>query len=706
MKNPFGKDRPRPAPQFETLSSSAAKAARVAQVLPLRNIAEGRITESDIALALTTPILGQYAPQFGWPDDWGYYWEYIDAYLFVPEVAFAVKMKTRMVFKNGWEIETKDEATKELIDAEFERLRLYKVLKMLTKNGIIWGNGWAEIIDDSEATWEQGMGGSQPYTMGVRPMVSFKPATKTFGFKILDPRTMRVMADPNRFDPTFGDVVVDRYVQRRWQGPLGPSPASTALQQNVEIDLHRDQVLHLRLNRIGGLYGYSFMRESIFALKGYLLMLQYLPQIVAKRADPTLNFRMGGVVTDGLQTRTQIPTTEDFQLAAKRFATRQSGEDIYTDILTQVEEVYKSQGPLNAIFNFMQLWKERIYLGLGIPTALSEIQGGEIKWGTLKFEVLEQDIREIQEDIEDMVNEKIIPRITDQEAEFHFNEITEEDYTKDIDNMIKLKNAGIIDGTYARDRLDIPTPAGEGAVVAAPTKTPGVPVGFGSPTEKRGRGRPRKIELEPILQESEPASGAVRPSVDTPEKMEVRRKGAGMIKEHKTILELHAGEGYCTRAVYAPLKAERYILIDDEEKQIGKAKQKLKGKEFEFYISDNIEWLEKNGANLHDVTLVDFDPFGSPCPSIKAFFKNYELSGALVANVTDGNRLNMMHHFDVAKNYDLDEKGNWPMSEEDNQKYLLNLLEKESGADVKQIAGKWREDGGRIYYASYLIRKT
>jgi hypothetical protein len=37
--------------------------------LPLRWIAEGRITEADLALAATTPVLGQYAPQFGWPDD-------------------------------------------------------------------------------------------------------------------------------------------------------------------------------------------------------------------------------------------------------------------------------------------------------------------------------------------------------------------------------------------------------------------------------------------------------------------------------------------------------------------------------------------------------------------------------------------------------------------------------------------------------------
>ncbi len=41
----------------------------VVEKVPLRMYAKGRLTEADLALAATTPILGQYAPQFGWPDD-------------------------------------------------------------------------------------------------------------------------------------------------------------------------------------------------------------------------------------------------------------------------------------------------------------------------------------------------------------------------------------------------------------------------------------------------------------------------------------------------------------------------------------------------------------------------------------------------------------------------------------------------------------
>ncbi len=58
---------------FELRSSAALFTPKntrfIMERVPLKWIAEGRITESDLALAATTPVLGQYAPTFGWPDD-------------------------------------------------------------------------------------------------------------------------------------------------------------------------------------------------------------------------------------------------------------------------------------------------------------------------------------------------------------------------------------------------------------------------------------------------------------------------------------------------------------------------------------------------------------------------------------------------------------------------------------------------------------
>jgi len=124
--------------------------------VPLNWIAKGRITESDLALASTTPVLGQYAPTFGWADDWGWYWEYLDAYIFIPEAAFAVKLKTRQIWKPGFEFDSGSETLNQKLLAEWERRKCFRSLWDATKNALIWGNAYIESVDNSEAKWAEG----------------------------------------------------------------------------------------------------------------------------------------------------------------------------------------------------------------------------------------------------------------------------------------------------------------------------------------------------------------------------------------------------------------------------------------------------------------------------------------------------------------------------------------------------------------------
>src|SRR5437879_13253301 len=96
----FGK-KPKPVTSANpaTITSSNRSEARPAGLtprnlrafmerVPISYLAVGRITESDLALAGTTPSLGPYAPTFGCPEDRAAYWEYLGAYLFITEVAF------------------------------------------------------------------------------------------------------------------------------------------------------------------------------------------------------------------------------------------------------------------------------------------------------------------------------------------------------------------------------------------------------------------------------------------------------------------------------------------------------------------------------------------------------------------------------------------------------------------------------------------
>ncbi|MEM3617897.1 MAG: hypothetical protein QXK47_02350 [Candidatus Bathyarchaeia archaeon] len=437
--------------------------------LPLRWVAEGRVTEADLALAATTPVLGQYAPQFGWPDDWGLYWDYLDAYLFIPEVYFAVNLKNRMIWKPGWELEASSESVIEEFKRNWKRYKVYRALKNATRNALIWGNAYLEIVDDSEAKW--GYGSPTGTALGAgnpRPLLRWKPASTFYGLKQIDSRTMRVFINPAKFDVERAEPLVEKYVQRRWTGPLGPTMTGL-LGSNVEIDFHRDQIMHIAFNKVpGGIYGYSMYRSTIYVLKGYMIMLQYLPAIVQKRADPLLHLILGGTVKseDGRE-KTYLPTQQELEQWKSTIQNRQPGEDIFTDALTTIQEVYKSHvGSLQGIQEYIQAWKERVLVGLGIPSSLFDIvtRGTEVKWGELKFEVLENEIIEYQEDLADKINEVLVPRLCSGEAEFHFNPITPEDWRANVEPMVTLYNNKLVSAEYVLDRLNIPQQARQGSL--------------------------------------------------------------------------------------------------------------------------------------------------------------------------------------------------------------------------------------------------
>jgi len=485
----FGESKPTPTNQFPNVLVASSKLAPLTEVntrtmmerLPIRWIAEGRITEADLALAATTPVLGQYAPQFGWPDDWGLYWDYLDAYLFIPEVAFAVKLKNRLIWKPGFEVEASSERARDQFLRNWKKLKLQRVLKYATKNALIWGNAYMEVVDDSEAEWKYtDVGGALGATLpSERPLLRWKPATKFYGLKQIDSRTMRVFIDPNRFDVERAEPLTVKYIQRRWAGPLGPTP-SAILGSNVEIDFHPEQIFHLAFNKLpGGIYGYSMYRETIYALKAYMIMLQYLPAIVQKRADPLLHISMGGrILSEDGRERDFLPSEQEFLKWKSQIMNRQPGEDIFTDMLTHIEEVYKSgAGSLQGIQEYVQAWKERILVGLGIPGSLFDVirAGSEIKWGELKFEVLEDEIKEYQADLEDRINEVLVPRLTSGEVEFHFNPIHAEDWRASVAPLLDLYKAKVVSAEYVLDRLNIPREAGQGTMYS-PSAGLGLPV--------------------------------------------------------------------------------------------------------------------------------------------------------------------------------------------------------------------------------------
>jgi hypothetical protein len=72
LKKTIAERKPKSPQDFQLRSNAALFTPKntrfIMERVPLSWIAKGRITESDLALASTTPVLGQYAPTFGWPD--------------------------------------------------------------------------------------------------------------------------------------------------------------------------------------------------------------------------------------------------------------------------------------------------------------------------------------------------------------------------------------------------------------------------------------------------------------------------------------------------------------------------------------------------------------------------------------------------------------------------------------------------------------
>ncbi len=214
------------------------------------------------------------------------------------------------------------------------------------------------------------------------------------------------------WDTERATIKVEKIIQRRWSGPLAPT---AILGSETELDFHPEQMLLLQFNKIsGGIYGYSTFRETLFALKGYLVMLEWLPSIVQKRADATIHFRIGGnKYTETGQQVTTIPTQDEILNQKSMIESRVPTEDIWTDIMTDSKELYSSAGSTERINELLQYYKERVLMGMGIPlTAATLSKGGaEVKFGDLSFELMEDETREHEQKVEDLVNDYVLPRL-------------------------------------------------------------------------------------------------------------------------------------------------------------------------------------------------------------------------------------------------------------------------------------------------------
>jgi hypothetical protein len=121
---------------------------------------------------------------------------------------------------------------------------------------------------------------------------------------------------------------------------------------------------------------------------------------------------------------------------------------------------------------------------------------------------------------------------------------------------------------------------------------------------------------------------------------EAQRKDLVKSVDGGTVLELNAGRGNLTREVYAK-KLDKAVLVDEDKRALASADKKLNGKiKHETNVGKNVKWLENemSPAELKNLKVVDFDPFGSPSDCMKTFFDEFPVKRSMFIGVTDGSK--------------------------------------------------------------------
>jgi hypothetical protein len=99
-----------------------------------------------------------------------------------------------------------------------------------------------------------------------------------------------------------------------------------------------------------------------------------------------------------------------------------------------------------------------------------------------------------------------------------------------------------------------------------------------------------------------------------------------------TILHLFAGNGNLARAVYKH-RGDEHVLVD---KRVNPRLRNLLPNT-QIYEKSMEKFLDEDLPNIRGrITLVDIDPFGTPAPAIKAFFRNHKITEPTRFAITDG----------------------------------------------------------------------
>ena len=119
------------------------------------------------------------------------------------------------------------------------------------------------------------------------------------------------------------------------------------------------------------------------------------------------------------------------------------------------------------------------------------------------------------------------------------------------------------------------------------------------------------------------------------QKLKTRIKLSNLAPKNYTSLELFAGKGNLTRAVYQK-SAKRCICVEYNKTTFLELIQNTDQNKVKCYNMNNLLFVENELSNYPNIDIVDFDAFGSITPIINKFFENYKVNKPLLIGITDG----------------------------------------------------------------------
>lgn len=346
-----------------------------------------------------------------YPDDFGDFQDYLDAFNYIPFVHRAVVIKHSMIWQMGYDLESEEDAAKKKVDDLLVGLKADTVIRNGSLWGLVFGNMyWQKLTDVG------------------------KPRLRA-----LNPARMGVKLD--------GKEEISSYVYERKYGK--------------RETFKPDEVVHLKIDDAPyELFGTSTLRNVLPTTKSMLFMEEKLPLIARRRADPLLAIQIGdkdNPVDDVV-----------FKKQKANVLNRQPGEDLFHDGILSIQEVYQSAsvGGRQTIEPLLKHFRENEVAGLGVPDVALGF-GGTSTMATAEYQerLLEGEIRDYQRCLKRMHESEIFPLASVEGVKLVWRPLKEADKFELSKKFMGEVEHGVVSPAWVSKALGYPEDALKDAVM-------------------------------------------------------------------------------------------------------------------------------------------------------------------------------------------------------------------------------------------------